>query len=114
MTEKEQEILELYLDDLRKKRIIVIFIIIFSIIIGLSYAKNFITGGKQEEILVENTIEENITNEVKTNNTIENMSETTKENKEQNQIQNEIVDKADENKKILKETKQEENKNVRK
>lgn len=114
MTEKEQEILELYLKDLRKKRIIAVFIIICIIIIGLSYAKNFITGGKQEEILVENTIEEKITNEVKTNNTIENVSETTNENKEQNQIPNENNDKVEENNEIIKEPKQQENKNVRK
>lgn len=114
MTEKEQEILELYLKDLRKKRIIAVFIIICIIIIGSSYARNFITGDKQEEILVENTIKENITNQVKTNNTIENKSESTNENKEQNQIPNEIIEKVEENNEIIKENKQEENKNVRK
>ena len=43
MTEKEQEILALYLKDLQKKRLIIAFIIICVIIIGGASAKKYLT-----------------------------------------------------------------------
>lgn len=93
MTEKEQEILDLYLKDLRKKRIIAIFIVICIIIIGLSYVKNFMKNNNQETTLIENTVEENIINEVKNTNDIEK----TKENKEEAKSQNEVTNTVNDN-----------------
>ena len=65
MTEKEQEILNMYLKDERKKRIIAIIVVFCIIIVGLSSAKKFISNNKNETS-AENTAIENVsTNEVK-------------------------------------------------
>lgn len=114
MTEKEQEVLDMYLKDLKKKRIIAVFLIICIVVIGLSYAKNFMKNNNQVLTLIENTIEENIINEVKTNNDIETKEEVIKENKVQNEITN-IVTESNEssiNPKIEVESKKE-NENTR-
>ena len=54
MTEKEQEILNLYLKDLRKKRIIIVFIIVCVIIIGGASAKKYLAQNNVDIVSNEN------------------------------------------------------------
>ena len=62
MTEKEQEILDLYLKDLRKKRLIIAFIIICVIIIGGASAKKYLTQNNVDVVSNENITQENVVN----------------------------------------------------
>ena len=69
MTDKEQEILSLYLKDLRKKRIIIVLILVCIIIIGVASIKKYVLSSNENVML-----DENITNE----NTISETEKTTK------------------------------------
>lgn len=67
MTEKEQEILDLYLKDLQKKRLIIALIIICVIIIGGASAKKYLTQNNVDVVSDENITQENVVND--SNNT---------------------------------------------
>ena len=47
MTDKEQEILSLYLKDLRKKRIIIVLILVCIIIIGVASIKKYVLSSNE-------------------------------------------------------------------
>lgn len=79
MTEKEQEILDRYLKNLRKKRIIAICIIICIIVIGLSYTKVYMNGKNIKEVATENIVEEITEEETKKDNNENNVGNDTKE-----------------------------------
>ena len=81
MTEKEQEILNLYLKDLRKKRIIIVFIIVCVIIIGSASAKKYLAQNNVDVASNENITQENITNDVSNKTKAENTTKK-EENKE--------------------------------
>lgn len=76
MTEKEQEILNLYLKDLRKRRIIIVFIIIGIVIIGGIAIRKYLITNNENTMQDENITQEYLTNEIK----IENVIEQTEEN----------------------------------
>lgn len=85
MTEKEQEILDLYLKDLRKKRLIIVFIIVCVIIIGGASAKKYLTQNNIDVISNENITQENVINDVSNNTKVENATQKTEEKKEKTQ-----------------------------
>lgn len=82
MTEKEQEILDLYLKDLQKKRLIIAFIIICVIIIGGAFAKKYLTQNNVDVVSDENITQENVVNDVSNNTKAENEAQKTEEKKE--------------------------------
>ena len=94
MTEKEQEILNLYLKDLRKKRIIIVFIIVCVVIISGVSARKYLTPNN------ENAIQENIANNIINNTKVENVIEKTEEKKEETKDEN--TTKKEENKEVQK------------
>lgn len=83
MTEKEQEILDLYLKDLQKKRLIITFIIISVIIIGGASAKKYLTQTNEDIVSNENITQENVMNNVSNNIKEENTTEKTEDKKEE-------------------------------
>ena len=89
MTDKEQEILSLYLKDLRKKRIIIVLIVAYIIIIGGASIRKYVLSNNENVMLNENVTKENTTNEIedtiKTENIIEKTEES--ENKKQEKIE---------------------------
>lgn len=85
MTEKEQGILDLYLKDLRKKRLIIVFIIVCVIIIGGASAKKYLTQNNIDVISNENITQENVINDVSNNTKVENATQKTEEKKEKTQ-----------------------------
>jgi hypothetical protein len=80
MTEKEQEILDLYLKDLRKKIIIIAFIIVCVIVISAAFAKKYLTQNNENIVSNENIIEEITTNDVSNDTKVENITKTKEEN----------------------------------
>ncbi len=90
MTDKEQEILSLYLKDLRKKRIVIVLIVVCIIIIGGASIRKYVLSNNENVMLNdENVTNENTTNEIedtiKTENIIEKTEES--ENKKQEKIE---------------------------
>lgn len=83
MTEKEQEILDLYLKDLRKKRLIIVFIIVCVIIIGGASAKKYLIQNNVDIVSNENITQENVVNDVSNNTKVENVTQKTEEKKEE-------------------------------
>lgn len=83
MTEKEQEILGLYLKDLRKKRLIIVFIIVCVIIIGGASAKKYLIQNNVDIVSNENITQENVVNDVSNNTKVENVTQKTEEKKEE-------------------------------
>ena len=83
MTEKEQEILDLYLKDLQKKRLIIAFIIICVIIIGGVSAKKYLTQNNVDVVSSENITQENVVNDISNNTKAENTIQKTEEKKEE-------------------------------
>lgn len=83
MTEKEQEILDLYLKDLQKKRLIIALIIICVIIIGGASAKKYLTQNNVDVVSDENITQENVVNDVSNNTKAENEAQKTEEKKEE-------------------------------
>lgn len=100
MTEKEQEILNLYLKDLRKKRIIIVFIIVCVIIIGSASAKKYLAQNNVDVASNENITQENITNDVSNKTKAENTTQKTDEKKEETKAEN--TTKKEENKEVQK------------
>ena len=88
MTEKEQEILDLYLKDLRKKRLIIAFIIICVIIIGGASAKKYLTQNNVDVVSNENITQENVVNDVSNNTKVENVTQKTEEKKGETKDEN--------------------------
>ena len=89
MTDKEQEILSLYLKDLRKKRIIIVLILVCIIIIGVASIKKYVLSSNENVMLDENITNENTISETekttKNENIIEKTKESEKEKKEEKQ-----------------------------
>lgn len=100
MTEKEQEILDLYLKDLRKKRLIIVFIIVCVIIIGGASAKKYLIQNNVDIVSNENITQENVVNDVSNNTKVENVTQKTEEKKEK--IKNEITTKKEESTEVQK------------
>lgn len=82
MTEKEEEILDLYLKDLQKKRLIIVFLIICVIIIGGASAKKYLTQNNVDVVSDENITQENVVNDVSNNTKAENKTQKTEEKEE--------------------------------
>ena len=59
MTEKEQEILELYLKDLWKKRLIILSIVICIVVIGGASVKKYLNPNNKIIVSNESIIQEN-------------------------------------------------------
>lgn len=84
MTEKEQEILDLYLKYLKKRRVIIAFIIICVLVIGVIYIKKFIISNNGNTITkINNVIEEVETNEIEKESKEENVVKQTSESEPQ-------------------------------
>ena len=79
MTDKEQEILSLYLKDLRKKRIIIVLIVACIIIIGGASIRKYVLSNNENVMLNENVTNENTTNEIENTIKTENIIEKTEE-----------------------------------
>ena len=81
MTEKEQEILEQYLKDLQRKRIIIALIIVCVIIIGGASARKYLVANNEEittnEISMQNEVTNETSNNTKEENTTNNIMEIT-------------------------------------
>ena len=75
MTDKEQEILSLYLKDLRKKKIIIVLILVCIIIIGVASIRKYMMASYENIIVDENIINRNITNEIENTTNNENIIE---------------------------------------
>lgn len=93
MTDKEQEILSLYLKDLRKKRIIIVLIVVCVIIIGVASIRKYMMANYENIIVDENIINRNITNEIENTTNNENIIEKTEESENKKQEKTEETKK---------------------
>lgn len=94
MNEQDQKILELYLKDVRKKKIIVFIVIIIILFICIIFSKLYTKNMEQisnvnNEIIMQEESNQNFLNDV-TNNVEETTSQTISEVTEEN-IQNDVV-----------------------
>ncbi|MCI8548119.1 MAG: hypothetical protein HFJ38_04435 [Bacilli bacterium] len=89
MTEKEQEILKLYLKNVRKKQILGICIVACIIVsgIGLFYVRELMKNDNQNEIA-----KENFENEIETNNNVVNIIEKKEEKIKENLIEGNLIE----------------------
>ena len=96
MTDKDQEILNLYLKNLRRKKIIIGFILIIIVTISCVYIRMYMMTNNEDIMVNENTTQDNTVNE---NNDIiksENIIENSVESIEQSVIE-ELVETEEEN-----------------
>lgn len=96
MNKEDEELLELYLQYIKKRRIIIFIIILVVIFIGILFSRSYL-GNIDENTIINNEINiqeentQNIVNEVTNNNVIDNtasppISETSNENNKENMV----------------------------